>query len=205
MGIASNFVPRVLTEDTLLKPCAGECSMSAMNLQLEEELRAAPANWYAAYVYSNHEKAISQHLQMKGIESFLPLQTVTKRWKNRVTVKVELPLFPSYVFVKIARTQCARILEVPRVHSIVGNRREATVLPEFEMDALRQGLRERQAEPYPYLKAGDRARISSGALAGMVGVVVRINSQLRVVLSVEAIARSIAVHVSADELEPYCQ
>ena len=158
-------------------------------------------NWFAVYVWSNQEKAIDRHLQMRGIETFLPLQITQKRWKNRVTARVEKPLFTGYVFVKIARTQCARVLEVPLVHSIVGNGRQALALPEADIDALRSGLQERQADPHPYLKAGDRARICSGALAGLEGVVVRINNQLRVVLSIDAIARSIAVHVTADELE----
>jgi transcription antitermination factor NusG len=74
-------------------------------------------------------------------------------------------------------------------------------LPEAEIEALRLGLQERQADPHPYLKVGDMAQIRSGALKGMKGVVVRVNNQLRVVLSIDAIARSIAVHVTADELE----
>lgn len=158
-------------------------------------------NWFALYVWSNQEKTIDRHLRMRGIETFLPLQTVLRRWKNRVTAKVEIPLFKGYVFVKIARTQCARVLEVSQVHSIVGNGQEALALPEAEIEALRMGLQGRQADPYPYLKVGDMARIRSGALAGMKGVVVRVNNQLRVVLSIDAIARSIAVHVTADELE----
>ncbi len=159
-------------------------------------------NWFAVYVWSNQEKAVEHHLRMKEIETFLPLQTVLRRWKNRVTAKVELPLFTSYVFVKIARTQCTRVLEAPRVHSIVGNGREALALPEAEIEAFRLGLSERQADPHPFLNVGTMARIRSGALAGMKGVVVRVNSQLRVVLSVDAIERSIAVHVTAEELEP---
>ena len=165
-------------------------------------LPEAPSrNWFAVYVWSNQEKTIDRHLRMRGIESFLPVQTVLRRWKNRVTAKVEMPLFAGYVFVKIARTQFSSVLEVSQVHSIVGNGREALALPEAEIEALRLGLQERRADPHPYLKVGDMARIRSGALTGMKGVVVRVNNQLRVVLSIDAIARSIAVHVTADELE----
>jgi transcription antitermination factor NusG len=153
------------------------------------------------YVWSNQEKTAELHLRLRGIETFLPLQTVLRRWKNRVTAKVETPLFPGYVFVKIWRTQCVRVLEVPAVHSIVGSRREAFALPQAEIEALRLGLQERRADPHPYLKVGDVARIRSGALAGMKGVVVRVNNQLRVVLSIDAISKSIAVHVTADELD----
>ncbi|MGA7831908.1 MAG: UpxY family transcription antiterminator [Terracidiphilus sp.] len=158
-------------------------------------------NWFAVYVWSNQEKTIDRNLRMRGIETFLPLHTVLKRWKNRVTAKVEIPLFKGYVFVKIARAQCTKVLEVSQVHSIVGNGREALALPETDIETLRQGLQARQVDPYPYLKVGAMARIHSGPLTGMKGVVVRVNNQLRVVLSIDAIARSIAVHVTADELE----
>jgi len=159
-------------------------------------------NWFALYTASNHEKKVEQHLQMREIETFLPLYTVTRRWKNRVTASVKLPLFAGYVFARIARTESARVLEVPLVHSIVGNGREALPIPDTDIDALRSGLHLRQSEPYPYVKVGARARIRSGPLAGLEGVVVRKDGHLRVVLSLELIMKSIAVHVRADELEP---
>ena len=68
--------------------------------------------------------------------------------------------------------------------------------------ALRLGLHLRRAEPHPLLKVGQRARIRSGALAGMEGVVVRKKNSFRVVLTMDAIMQSIAVEVDANELEP---
>jgi transcription antitermination factor NusG len=52
------------------------------------------------------------------------------------------------------------------------------------------------------LTVGQRARIRSGALAGMEGVVVRKKNGFRVVLTLEHIMQSIAVEVVADDLEP---
>lgn len=158
-------------------------------------------HWFALYTAPNHEKKVEEHLRMKGIEAFLPLYAVTRRWRNRTTVKVELPLFDNYVFARIARTEKVRVLEVPMVYSIVSNRREALPVPDAEIEALRSGLHLRQVTPHPYLKVGARARIRSGPLAGMEGVVLRQDGGLRIVLNVEAIMRSIAVHVNADELE----
>jgi transcription antitermination factor NusG len=158
-------------------------------------------SWFALHTSANHEKKVEQHLVIREVETFLPLQTMTKRWKNRVTAKVEVPLFAGYVFVKIARSQMSRVLDLSLVHSVVGNGRGPHELPDAEIEALRSGLRERQVDPHPYLKVGDQARIRSGALAGLQGVVVRKGSQLQIVLSIDLIARSIAVHVGADELE----
>jgi len=158
-------------------------------------------SWFAVYTASNHEKRVTQHLRAKEIETFLPLYSVTKRWRNRTTVKVELPLFSGYVFARIAPTESIKVLETPMVYSIVGNRRELSPLPDAEIEGLRAGLQGRQAHPFPYVKVGNRVRIRSGALAGMEGIVVRTYGSLSVVLSVDTIQKSIAVHVEADELE----
>jgi transcription antitermination factor NusG len=49
---------------------------------------------------------------------------------------------------------------------------------------------------------GQRARICSGALAGMEGIVVRKKNGLRVVLNLGYIQRSVSVEVAAEDLEP---
>ena len=159
-------------------------------------------NWFAVYTASNHEKKVQEHLRMRDIETFLPLYTATHRWKNRTTVRVDLPLFKGYVFVRIAGAEHARVLAVPNVRFLVGDGRKALPLPDEEIELLRAGLHLRRVEPYPYVKIGARVRISSGPLAGLEGIVVRKDDHLRVVVSLDLIKKSIAVHVEADELEP---
>jgi transcription antitermination factor NusG len=157
--------------------------------------------WFALYIIRNHEKRVEQHLRTKGVEAFLPLSTVTKKWRNQVTAKVDLPLFPGYVFVRIACTERVRVLEIPSVVSIVGNGRQPLPLPDGEIEAFRAGLHLRCVDPHPYLKEGNRARIRFGPLAGLEGIIIRKNDRLRVVLSIDLIMRSVAVHVQAEDLE----
>jgi len=157
--------------------------------------------WFAVYTAANHEKRVAQHLGVKKIETFLPLYSVTKRWKNRTTVKVEVPLFSGYVFTRIGPTERLRVIEVPMVYSIVSSGREPTPLPDSEIERLRSVLSAGQVHPFPYLKVGNRVRIRSGAFAGLEGIVVRTYGGLKVVLNVECIQKSVAVHVEADELE----
>src|SRR5262245_371000 len=72
-------------------------------------------NWYALYTASNQEKRVEEHLRTKGVEVFLPLYEITRRWKNRTTRKIELPLFTGYLFARFALTERVRVLEVPTV------------------------------------------------------------------------------------------
>jgi len=158
-------------------------------------------SWFAVYTATNNEKKIAQRLTLRGFETFLPLYGTTRRWKNRTTVDLELPLFSGYVFVRFARTESVKILDIPMVYSIVGNRQGALALPDIEIEALRAGLVPADVIPHVHLQVGQRARIRTGLLANWEGIVTRIDDGLRIVLTVESIMRSIAVRVASDDLE----
>lgn len=166
-----------------------------------EDLQRLSKHWFALFTASNNEKKVEKHLRMKEIETFLPLYTVTKRWKNRTTATVELPLFAGYVFARFARTESSRVLDVPMVYSIVGNKVGSLSIPDAQIEALRGGLIPGHAEPHPYVKIGQLARIRTGALAGWEGIVSRVDGGLRVVLTVDSIMQSIAVRATVDELD----
>jgi transcription antitermination factor NusG len=159
--------------------------------------------WLAVYTTPRHEKRVAQHLSTREIEHFVPLYRANRRWNDGSRVTLELPLFPSYVFVRIPVAKRVRVLDIPGVLYIVeGTGREPAMLPEADIDMLRKGLDECRAEPHPYLTAGQRAVIRSGPLAGMEGIVVRTKSSCRVVLSLHLIRESIAVEVGSEDLEP---
>lgn len=159
-------------------------------------------NWFAVYTSPRHEKRVGQYLLQKEIEHYVPLYQVRRKWRDGSKVTVDLPLFPGYVFVRIDRSERVRVLQVPGVLSIVGGTgHQPASLPDTEIDALRTGLSLRHAEPHPLLTVGQRARIRSGALAGMVGIVVRQKNSLRVVLTMDLIQQSVVVEVDSAELE----
>jgi transcription antitermination factor NusG len=159
--------------------------------------------WFAVYTNSRHEKRVAQHLAQREIEFYLPLYTARRKWSDGSRVTLDLPLFPGYLFVHIPRAQRVRVLEIPGALAIVGGTgREPVALPDEAIEALRAGLPLRGAAPHPLLTVGQRARIRSGALAGMEGVVVRKKNVFRVVLTLELIMQSISVEVDAGDLEP---
>jgi transcription antitermination factor NusG len=158
--------------------------------------------WFAVYTSSRHEKRVSQYLELREIQHYLPVYQMQRKWKNGLKVTLDLPLFPGYLFVHIGQSERVRVLQVPGVLSIIGGTGgQPASLPEAEINALRAGLPLRHAEPHPLLTVGQRARIRSGALAGMEGVVMRRKNSLRVVLTMELIRRSMAVEVNETELE----
>ena len=165
------------------------------------EKQFAP-KWFAVYTSPRHEKRVGQYLSQREIDHYLPLYHVQRKWSDGSTVTLDLPLFPGYIFVHIDRGERVRVLEVPGVLTFVGGTGGQPVsLPEAEIEALRTGLPLRHAEPHPLLTVGQRARIRSGALVGMEGVVVRQKNNLRVVLTMDLIMQSVSVEVDATELE----
>jgi transcription antitermination factor NusG len=169
------------------------------------EITASPepnANWFAAYTSSHHEKHVASQFGERQIEAFLPLYSARRRWKNGCDMKLELPLFPNYVFVRIDRRERARVLAVPGVFSLVGFGRNLAPLPDFEIETLRSALGRLKIEPHPYLVVGARVRITCGPMTGMEGVLVRRKSACRVVISLDAIMQCVAVEVDANDLEP---
>ena len=164
-----------------------------------------PAKWFAAYTTPRHEKAVVRQLDVHRVESFLPLYSSVRRWKNGCRVKVDRPLFPNYVFVHVRRRDSVKVLQLPGVLSIVSTGREPSALPHSEIEALRVGLPLRQFEPHPYLIAGEKVRITAGSLAGMIGVLLRRKNEFRVVLTLDLIRQSVSVEIGIDEIEPLKQ
>jgi transcription antitermination factor NusG len=160
------------------------------------------AGWFATYTVPRHEKRIAEYFTLREIEHYLPLYRAQHKWKDGSKVVLELPLFPNYIFARIARSERVRVLETPGVVSLVGYGREACPVSDSYIAFLREGIRLRKVEPHPYLVVGERVRIKAGPMAGMEGVLVRKKNNLRVVLTLEMIMQSVAVEVDAEDLEP---
>lgn len=158
-------------------------------------------HWYAAYTCAQHEKRVAAELGAQEVEHFLPLYSSVRRWKDR-RVTLDLPLFPGYVFVRLALRDRLRVVQIPSVVRLVGFGGLPTALPDAEMEILQAGLlQSANAEPHPFLAVGRRVRITGGPFAGLEGVLKRRKSNLRVVVSLELIQRSVAVDVDIADVQ----
>jgi transcription antitermination factor NusG len=158
--------------------------------------------WYAAYTSANHEKRVAEQLGVRDVEHFLPLYASVRRWKDR-RVQLRMPLFPGYVFVRMALRKRLRVLQIPGVAMLVGFGGLPAALPNGEIEALRTSLGSGiRAEPHPFLTVGRRVRVKSGPLAGLQGILVRCKKRARFVVSVELIQRSVAIEIDDADLAP---
>jgi transcription antitermination factor NusG len=174
--------------------------MEQQNL-LSEDASQDAIRWFAVYTAPRHEKRVNELIAYRDIETFLPIHRVTKQWKKRSPVTLDLPMFPSYVFVRIANRARGRILSTPGVLSFVGNGHQAIPVPDREIEALRCGIEEYRAAPHSYLAVGEKVKIKAGPLSGFTGTLVRYKTGARVVLTIHAIMQSVAVEIDLANLE----
>lgn len=159
-------------------------------------------HWYAVHTRARHEKRVAEQLACRHIDFFLPLYQATHRWKDRLA-RLELPLFPGYIFVRVPLQNRRRVLEIPSVVKMVGSHGNPTPLRPTEVESLRAGLEAQlKAAPLPYLKIGRRVRVKSGPLVGAEGILLRKKDKFRIVLSIDLIMRSVAVEIDAADVEP---
>jgi transcription antitermination factor NusG len=177
-------------------------SMTSRSGYSEAPQRFQELLWYAAYTSANHEKRVAEQLEVRSVEHFLPLYESVRWWKDR-RKKLQLPLFPGYVFVRLDVRERLRVLQVPGVARLVEFGGMPTALPDEDVEALRRGLaRGLKAEPHPFLAVGRRVRVKNGAMAGLQGILRRRKSQARLVVSLELIQRAIILEVDEADLEP---
>lgn len=166
------------------------------------DLAMVQPHWYALYTCANHEKQVAAELDARTVEHFLPLYSSVRRWKDR-RVTLDLPLFPGYVFVRLALRDRLRVVQIPSVARLVGFGGLPVALPDTEMAILRSGFSERlRAEPHAFLAVGRRVRITAGPFAGLEVVLERRKNNLRVVVSLDLIRKSVAVDVNAADVAP---
>ena len=162
---------------------------------------ACVRNWYAVYTTPQHEKSVLKHLDLREIESFLPVYETVRVWKNRQRMRLALPLFPSYLFVHINSNEWTQVLKSPGVLRIVG-KKEYSYLPNSEIEFLRSSYCRQRIEPYRDIVVGERVRIRNGLMKGLVGTLVRKCNNFRFVITVEMINQHAAIQVDAEDLEP---
>jgi len=160
--------------------------------------------WYAVHTRARHERVVTQRLKEQGVTTFLPMVTEVHRWSDRKK-SVELPLFGCYVFVRLVPTpeERLRVLRIDGVFRFVGARGFGTPVAEAQIDAVRKLIGEQlHWTHHPFLQIGQRVRVRGGSLDGVEGILLARDDDNTLVVSVDAIQRSLAVRIQGYDVEP---
>ncbi|NLL84215.1 MAG: hypothetical protein GX230_08270 [Lentisphaerae bacterium] len=170
----------------------GEC--------MEEVTRLSPlANWQVLFLKPRSEKKVAEVCSIYGIPHYLPLRTVP-RVSQRRRFNVTLPLFPGYIFAAVTPENRMPIL---RTNHLI-----RTLTPRHSVSLLRDLVQVRRAlaitpdlQPVVELVTGQKIRIKSGPFMGAEGVVERLASSMRVVLTVNMIGQGVSVTAKRSQVE----
>ena len=158
-------------------------------------------SWYAIYTRPRHEKKVYGQLTDKDIQTFLPMITRKRQWKDRKK-SVEMPLFSSYLFVDFDYKYRFDVLETDGVVKIVNFNGVPAVVPEWQIESLRQMLTfPKTLELENYIRSGELVEVIEGPMEGMRGTVVSRKNSNRLVLSIEGIMQSVSVEVDEFSLK----
>lgn len=151
--------------------------------------------WFAVLTKGGREKNATLLLENTGYACYLPTCRTRRKWSDRVK-ELELPLFPGYLFCRMNPHNRLPVLMTPGVIQIVGVGKTPVPVDESEIAAIqRVGKSSLATMPWPYLTVGNVARIEEGPLAGLTGIIVKIKSGMKLVLSVNLLQRSVAVEI----------
>jgi transcription antitermination factor NusG len=172
-------------------------------LEMKSVSATSESQWFAIQTIAKHEKRVTQQLQEKDVDTFLPLLPEIHRWSDRQS-KVEVPLFSCYTFVRILPAPEKRlpILTTRGVLGFVGSKREGTPIPNHEIESLQTVIKdEGRCGPHPFITVGKRVRIRGGALSGVEGVLVSQGKDYSLVISVQLLQRSVALRIEGYDIE----
>lgn len=168
--------------------------------------RTLAAPWHVLWTSSHCEDLVFDQLQARSLHPFLPKVEV---WSVRAGRRrlVAVPMFPGYLFLNDRLDKTAHV-EVRKARGLVRVLGEGwdrpAVIPPAEIDSIRCLAASRVASfAHPYLRAGRRARIVSGPLAGVEGILKRVDPAKGIlVISVHLLQRSVAVEVDCTQVIP---
>jgi transcription antitermination factor NusG len=96
-----------------------------------------------------------------------------------------------------------QVLKIDGVFRFVGGSGMGTPIAESQIDAVRTLIGQQIPwSSHPFLQIGQRVRVRGGALDGVEGIFVSRNDDNTLVVSVDAIQRSLAVRIQGYDVEP---
>jgi transcription termination/antitermination protein NusG len=155
--------------------------------------------WYALYTRSHCEQLVCDQLAVKGFHIFLPKIDV---WSQRAGRRhlIRVPMFPGYLFLRhvIDKTSYIEVRKACGLVRMLGERwDQPSVVPDVEIEAIQTALHASVAVmPHPYLREGQRVRITQGPLQGVEGILIQSKpAKGLLILSVDLLQRSVAVEI----------
>jgi transcriptional antiterminator NusG len=162
--------------------------------------------WYVIHSSCHHEGRVEERLRKKGLEVFLPRQTMVSRRQDRKKL-LQVPLFPGYLFIhdSLQAPRYYDILNLPGVVRFLAFGDRLQAVPPETIASIKLALTANRPHlPHPYLQKGKRVRVLEGPLEGVIGVILKSRvRQRKLVIQVDLFRQAVAVELEDDAVEPW--
>jgi transcription antitermination factor NusG len=152
--------------------------------------------WYVAYTRPQVERKAKAKLDEMYVKTFLPMQTTMRQWSDR-RKKIEVPLFPNYIFIHTNSFEKFNLLNIPELVRYVAFEGQPAIVPDSVIESMEKLLTGDVEVSNENLQTGVKVKITQGKFAGVEGTLLRRNVKTRIVVSIEALRQSISVDIPA--------
>lgn len=158
-------------------------------------------NWFVLYTRPRFEKKIESQLCGETIECFLPLREEVHQWADRKK-RVQVPLFASYIFVRVNERERLRALQCDGAMKYVGFGGKISTVRDETIESLRLAdtRRDDVRVEERYIEAGTAVAVVRGPLKGVSGILLEHRGRTRVAIQIEAIRQLVSIEVPLADL-----
>ncbi len=162
---------------------------------MEKQTDSRHLLWYVLYTAPRAEKQVEQRINrfQADVETFLPLHQSLRRWSDRVKT-VEVPLFPSYLFVRTTDALVRTLTSVQGISRIVFFEGRPAVMRASEIESIRRFLEKAAGGDITY-DIGDDVLIACGPLKDISGRIKHIGKN-RLLLHLEQLQVTVSVSIA---------
>lgn len=157
-------------------------------------------NWHVIYIRPGFEKKVAAKLIDKDIEFFLPTRIEIRQWHDRKK-KIEVPVFPGYVFVRVDQMDIVQVYNVAGFIRFLMTGNEIDSLSDQEVDAMKRLFKsDYQIANFENCE-GMPVRVIDGPLIGLEGVLDGKQENGKFEVCIEILNKSVQVLVVPGHLE----
>ncbi len=162
---------------------------------METEIREN-YHWFIAYTYPKAEKKIHTRINELGVESFLPLQKVKRKWSDRTKI-IEVPLFPSYMFVYTTEKSIPKLLGIREIVRFLSFESKLATIKKKEIEFIKQALKEGKElrVEKELFEKGQKVFLNEGPFLGLEGTLIQERSKNRFIIELKVLKQSLSIEV----------
>jgi transcriptional antiterminator RfaH len=158
--------------------------------------------WRVVYTKPRHEKKVSDQLAKCGLTVFLPMIKSLRTWGDRKKY-IDLPLFPSYLFVELAGAQdYCRSMNLEGMLYFLRSGKEIAQVNEAVINNIRilLGHAEHLEVSHERFPPGTFLAVKEGPFAGFTCEVVRYMGKEKILVRIELLQRCLLLNLPVESL-----